>query len=405
MARYLLKLRKNPKNSTYQPAYHHINYLIACPPRSIPNISPTISELAALEPNLFKAHPYYFTQRNIPPPWSISPHKTSYFPMQKKEALENQIKARVQLNHALKRLPHSTIIEGAWYLTPGSNIQTAEPHGLLKALEACYHLEPGPLQIQIFTDSQSAFMAIDTATKHSHNPVIQEIWNLLHCQKNVGTHTHLTWIPSHIGIPGNEVADRLASDQAGIPLTNKIHNTLTVPELIQKYKKKWSAETLIELKNSGEPCLSSRVRLGVFEWHHHPIRSVCIALHRLRSGHNKLNSFLSKLDMDVFPLCRHECPELEDTKHVLFTCKFYHNLHASIKQYFMQNQFIWEINTLLGLNMSLDKEIKGHTYWPPPPGGRCSQRRHRYPGVSVYISDPIYITQATAPPGSTVPWL
>ncbi|KAK4013602.1 hypothetical protein OUZ56_026155 [Daphnia magna] len=84
-------LSKNPKISTCQPAYHHINYPKEWPPRSILNIYPMLSEFTALEPNLFKAHPDYFAQRKIPRPWSIAPHKTSYFPMPKKEAMENQI--------------------------------------------------------------------------------------------------------------------------------------------------------------------------------------------------------------------------------------------------------------------------------------------------------------------------
>lgn len=198
-------------------------------------------------------------------------------------------------------------------------------------------------------------MAIESATTHLHNPIIHDIWNLLHCLKNAGTYTHLTWIPSHIGIPGNEDADRLASNLADIPCTNKINNTLTASELIEKYKRKWLAETLTELKHSGKTCLNSRDRLGVLEWHHHPIRNISITLHRLRSGHNKLNYFLSKLDMDVSPLCRHGCLELEDTKHVLTTCKLYYNLHAPIKQFFMENKLTWDVNTLIGLNMSLDK--------------------------------------------------
>ncbi|XP_045027831.1 uncharacterized protein LOC123471039 [Daphnia magna] len=377
-ARYLIKLSKNPTNSTYQPAYHHIKNPKEWPPRSIPNISPMLSELAALDPNLFKTLPDYFAQRKIPPPWSSAPHKTSYFPMSKKFAQVNQSEARAKMSHALKHLPHTTIKgytdgsvsslstscaytfpeikeQGAWYLTPGSNILTAELHGIFKALETCYHLDPGPTQVQIFTDSQSALMAIESATTHSHNPIIHDIWNLLHCLKNAGTYTHLTWIPSHIGIPGNEDADRLASNLADIPCTNKINNTLTASELIEKYKRKWLAETLTELKHSDKTCLNSRDRLGVLEWHHHPIRNISITLHRLRSGHNKLNYFLSKLDMDVSPLCRHGCLELEDTKHVLTTCKLYYNLHAPIKQFFMENKLTWDVNTLIGLNMSLDK--------------------------------------------------
>ncbi|KZS03750.1 Uncharacterized protein APZ42_033451 [Daphnia magna] len=237
------------------------------------------------------------------PPWAIPPHSTSYFTMKKSAATQNETKARALFNSFAHQLQQSTIkafsdgsvtcshtscaytipekkTEGACFLTPGSNIQTAELYGILKTLEACYHLEPGPPKLYVFVDSQSALMGINATPKQIYNPVINDIWYLLNSLKDSGTHTHISWIPSHVGILGNEQPDKLTNNQSNIPATNRIDNSLSAPEIIQKYRRKWLANTLFELKTSGKPCIYFRTKLGIIEWHHHPIRAISIALHR-----------------------------------------------------------------------------------------------------------------------------
>jgi hypothetical protein len=76
--------------------------------------------------------------------------------------------------------------------------------------------------------------------------------------KASGTQTYLTWIPSHIGITGNEVADKLASYMDEIPLFNSIRNILTPIEVISLYKKNWSISTLNYLKLCGKPSVTSK---------------------------------------------------------------------------------------------------------------------------------------------------
>lgn len=70
--------------------------------------------------------------------------------------------------------------------------------------------------------------------------------------KAAGTKTHLIWIPSHVGIPGNTHADKLANDIGNIPTNKTIKNILTSQEIIALYKKEWSTSTLNDLKKMWE---------------------------------------------------------------------------------------------------------------------------------------------------------
>lgn len=124
------------------------------PPRSMSNITPALSEIAALDYHLFTANPDYSEQRKILPPLSTPSHSIFFFAMSKSDATKNKKKAHALFNSFTKQLQQTTFVafsdrfvtsayiscvytipdiksEETWFLTPGSNIQTTELHGIL----------------------------------------------------------------------------------------------------------------------------------------------------------------------------------------------------------------------------------------------------------------------------------
>lgn len=93
-----------------------------------------------------------------------------------------------------------------------------------------------------------AILAINAVNKGIKNEATLEIWNLINCLLASDKKTLLTWIPSHIGIAGNEQADKLASQVANIQPSNKILNNLGPMELVSKFKKIWSGDLLNKLQ-------------------------------------------------------------------------------------------------------------------------------------------------------------
>ena len=81
---------------------------------------------------------------------------------------------------------------------------------ILKALE--HALNDGNGAAVIHTDSKSALQAIQREDLKENSFLMSSIVACLQIHKVRNGPVWLNWIPSHIGIPGNESADRLANE-------------------------------------------------------------------------------------------------------------------------------------------------------------------------------------------------
>lgn len=88
-------------------------------------------------------------------------------------------------------------------------ISTAETLGIRLAVE--YILDNNVPYSIIFTDSESTLKAISvTSSRKIKCPIILDLKRLLHNASTKELDILLIWIPGHIGIIGNEIADFLA---------------------------------------------------------------------------------------------------------------------------------------------------------------------------------------------------
>jgi kelch-like protein 2/3 len=67
-----------------------------------------------------------------------------------------------------------------------------------------------PLNTVIFVDSLSALQAIKGSIYKVKNSIIYDIYNIFTSLSNIGINVILEWIPSHVGILGNEIAGKEA---------------------------------------------------------------------------------------------------------------------------------------------------------------------------------------------------
>ena len=100
----------------------------------------------------------------------------------------------------------SNMDEESKRLPADASIFTAEAMALEMALTAIQSSEDS--HFVIFSDSLSCLMALQNYD--TLDPRIIKLKNLVHSLTLTGKHVVFAWIPSHIGLDGNEMANELA---------------------------------------------------------------------------------------------------------------------------------------------------------------------------------------------------
>ena len=168
----------------------------------------------------------------------------------------------------------------------------------------------------IFTDSMITLESIRN-TKN-HNYLIEEIRKKMTNLEQAHWNIEILWVKAHIGIAGNELADRLAKTAANDNDSKIIFKRLPIGPLIdkikeetlQKWQKEWEDCTKAELTKKFFPKVQDRQRLRMEII---PIFTVMV------TGHGKTRAYLhrSKILGNANCLCRDEDQTID---HLLNRC-------------------------------------------------------------------------------------
>ena len=151
----------------------------------------------------------------------------------------------------------------------------------------------------ICSDSLSLLIAIDSNTADT-----QEIRDRLN---TLNGRTFIHWVPSHINIPGNEIADRAAKEAAKmdseeelIPVSYEVAKALVKRTFVDpETQHPVVAETYKEMSTKKDNLVNNR-------------RDACL-LAQLRSGHCKqLAHYANRIDDKTSPMCK-KCNEEPET--------------------------------------------------------------------------------------------
>ena len=229
-------------------------------------------------------------------------------------------------------------------LTDNSSIFSAELVAILEALR--FLIIKPPMSCVIFSDSLSALQSLEAYDDMT--PVHHEIRYCLYQLYSLGIPITICWIPSHVGVPGNEKVDRLAKEalshmEVDFPLKPSIHdlNKFLEELILNEWQTKWESDTKGRSYYKIQPKTSFKVKYSDIH------KEKQTAITRLRLGKCRLNDVLFLLHQRDNDLCDF-CYIKENVSHFLLDCIDFQHLQQPIIDKFLHEGRLVSVEALLG---------------------------------------------------------
>jgi len=183
--------------------------------------------------------------------------------------------------------------------------------------------EVKPEKAVLCSDSSAVLNSLHSfKSQQARQDIIYEILELHTRICQMGITIKLTWVPSHVGVKGNEVVDRLAkqaSKQEEVEIVITISKAEAKAQIRSKINKKWQAHWDAEEK--GRHLYNIQQKVGT-ERVTGRKRREGIIFTRLRIGHCGLNKYLHIVGKHISGRCEF-CENIETVEHVIFECQKY----------------------------------------------------------------------------------
>lgn len=214
----------------------------------------------------------------------------------------------------------------AYRLEYETSIMTAEIIAIKVATEQIKHL--GIKNAVIITDSLSACTLLENSQhKQYRSTLVEEI--LANCHF---WNTSLQWIPSHINIIGNDIADQLAKQGTHTEAIIK-HELLFKDACLMLQKEKqitvnqWYTEYA---QNKGQKFFAIQKDFSVTPWYckQNLNNKETRTMNRLMAGHDYSKYWLNKMKLEDSPDCEN-CNEPETAEHIILKCTRFDSIRTS----------------------------------------------------------------------------
>ena len=223
-------------------------------------------------------------------------------------------------------------VEAYFSLNNKSSVFTAEVRAILEALELI-PLHCNDNKFLIISDSKSALMAIGNFCNSNTHPLIFQIKSTLLNLRARNKCVHFLWVPSHMGIPGNEHVDGIASDHplyldfSTLPLYRGDLKMYDKAAAVQLWQTRWDLSTF------GRHLYSIAPHVNHIPWFYKSdlSRPIISMINRLRFNHTKCRDHIFRINIVQNNTC--SCGHLQSSNHLLFSCN---NINNSLRVDFLK---------------------------------------------------------------------
>ena len=218
-----------------------------------------------------------------------------------------------------------------YLLHPSHTVLGAELRAIKMALEFILETHSHSQQpVLILTDSKSALQLI-TQLRPSYKGIIYKIHEIIKVYQG---EIRFQWVKAHIGVKGNEVADK-AAKQAHLndrTLREGLEQEESFGCLNSGFLSLWTTLWRQEVNSSGKGRFIMEIYSDIKSrpWQQHKNRTIECAAARLRIGHAGVNKHLFRFNMKEHEICDH-CEEEETIQHFLLSCPKYNNTRETLK--------------------------------------------------------------------------
>ena len=196
-------------------------------------------------------------------------------------------------------------------LPSAASIFTAELFSILTVVKKLLSYEGN--SFTVFSDSRSALQALSSF--NPIHPLVLEILEWLFLLQHKQKVVRFCWVPAHVGVVGNELADQLAkSGVSRIPVNRALPCSDYVPEIKQNMKSVWQFHWTLEIGNKMRE-ITDTINPWTYTCRE---RQQETTLCRLRIGHTRLtHGFL--MNGNPQPFCE-DCLVPLTIKHIFVEC-------------------------------------------------------------------------------------
>lgn len=238
-------------------------------------------------------------------------------------------------------------------VTDNVSIFTAELTAIKKGIEWMARPD-GPARLALFTDSYSSLLALKNSANANKSPLVASTLELIHKIMHEGKEVTVIWVPSHVGIDGNEAADRLAKSaikhpevELDIPRELTDFKRAIKKEIMKEWQTRWDEESRGRHYWSIESKVSRKIKFATTP------RCKEVAITRLRLGKCQLNHYLKILDLHNTGLCE-TCRSPETVEHWVLNCKANGKPRARMKRICRRFKQEFTLPVVLGSKMCQD---------------------------------------------------